>query len=89
MKGYEYEKGRYVVLEDEELKSLVPATSKEMQAVEFVRLSEIDPIFFETSYYVVPDEAGQRRILAVRSAARGGVRRAGAARAMSPAEHSW
>ena len=60
VKGYEYEKGRYVVLEDEELKSLVPETSKEMQVVEFVRLAEIDPIFFETSYYVVPDEAGQR-----------------------------
>jgi DNA end-binding protein Ku len=60
VKGFEYEKGHYVVLEDRELKALAPRTSKEMQIVEFVHLAEIDPIFFETSYYVTPDEAGQR-----------------------------
>ncbi len=60
VKGYEYEKGRYVVLEDDELKSLAVETSKEMQIVEFVRLAEIDPIFFETSYYMSPEEAGER-----------------------------
>jgi DNA end-binding protein Ku len=60
VKGYEYDKGSYVVLEDEELKSITPQTSKEMQIVEFVRLAEIDPIYFEASYYVHPEEAGQR-----------------------------
>jgi len=60
VKGFEYDKGRYVVLEDEELKTITPQTSKEMQIVEFVRLAEIDPIYFETSYYVHPEEAGQR-----------------------------
>ena len=60
VKGYEYEKGQYVVLEDEELKSIRPSTSKEMQIVEFVRMDEIDPIYLETSYYVSPDEAGER-----------------------------
>jgi DNA end-binding protein Ku len=60
VKGYEYEKGQYVVLEDEELKSIHPSTSKEMQIVEFVRMAEIDPIYLETSYYVSPDEAGER-----------------------------
>lgn len=60
VKGFEYEKGRYVVLEDEELKSIRPETSQEMQIVEFVNLNEIDPIYFETSYYVAPDEAGAR-----------------------------
>lgn len=60
VKGYEYEKGQYVVLEDDELKSLKPETSKEMQIVEFVRLAEIDPIFLETSYYLAPDEPGKR-----------------------------
>lgn len=60
VKGYEYGKGQYVVLEDEELERITPATSKEMQIVEFVNLVEIDPIYYETSYYVVPGEAGER-----------------------------
>jgi DNA end-binding protein Ku len=60
VKGYEFDKGQYVVLEDDELKSITPQTSKEMQIVEFVRLAEIDPIFFETSYYLAADEAGER-----------------------------
>lgn len=58
--GYEYEKGRYVVLDDEDIGGITPQTSKEMQVLEFVRLAEIDPIFFETSYYVAPDEPGER-----------------------------
>ncbi len=60
VKGFEYQKGQYVVLENAELKSLTAETSKEMQIVEFVRLAEVDPIFFETSYYLAPEEAGER-----------------------------
>jgi DNA end-binding protein Ku len=60
VKGFEFENGQYVVLEDEELRNIRPTTSKELQIVEFVRMAEIDPIFFETSYYVKPDEAGER-----------------------------
>jgi DNA end-binding protein Ku len=60
VKGYEYEKGRYVVLEADELKSLVPKTSPGMEIQEFVALADIDPVFFETSYYVSPEEAGRK-----------------------------
>ncbi len=60
IKGFEFEKGQYVVLEDEELKSITPQTSKEIEIVEFVKMAEIDPVFLETSYYVAPDEAGER-----------------------------
>jgi DNA end-binding protein Ku len=60
VKGYEYEKGRYVALEPEELKSLAPKTSSGMEIQEFVALSDIDPVYFETSYYVSPEEAGQK-----------------------------
>ncbi|HEX4771996.1 MAG TPA: Ku protein [Bryobacteraceae bacterium] len=60
VKGFEYEKDRYVVVEAEELKSIAPKTSTEMQIDEFVNLSEVDPVYFETSYYVVPEEAGQK-----------------------------
>lgn len=59
-KGYEYEKDHYVVVDPQELKQLAPKTSGEMQIAEFVRLDEIDPVFFETSYYLSPDEAGEK-----------------------------
>ncbi|MBV9611371.1 MAG: Ku protein [Acidobacteriaceae bacterium] len=60
VKGYEYEKGRYVAIEAEELKSLVSKTSSGMEIQEFVSLAEIDPVYFETSYYVTPEEAGEK-----------------------------
>jgi DNA end-binding protein Ku len=60
VKGYEYDKDRYVVVESEELKSIAPKTATEMEIQEFVQLSEIDPVYFETSYYVRPEEAGEK-----------------------------
>ena len=60
VKGYEYEKGQYVVLEDQELRTLVPQTSTEIQVAEFVRFQEIDPVYLETSYYVVPDQNAEK-----------------------------
>jgi DNA end-binding protein Ku len=49
VKGYEYEKGRYVVLDEQELRSVAPKTTTEMQIVEFVRFAEVDPLYLETS----------------------------------------
>jgi DNA end-binding protein Ku len=60
VKGYEYEKDRFVVVEKDELKSLAPKTSSGMEIQEFVSLAEIDPVYFETSYYVTPEEAGEK-----------------------------
>lgn len=60
VKGYEYSKDRYVTLTKEELAAITPKTAREMQIVEFVQLAEIDPIYFETSYYVSPDRGGER-----------------------------
>lgn len=60
VKGYEYEKGRFVALEQEELKSLAPKTSASMEIEEFVELAQVDPVYFETSYYVTPEEAGEK-----------------------------
>lgn len=60
VKGYEYEKDRFVVVEPEEIKSLAPKTSAGMEIQEFVALAEVDPVFFETSYYVIPEEAGEK-----------------------------
>ena len=60
VKGYEYEKDRYVVIEDEEVKKVAPASAKVMEILEFVKSDEVDPIYMETSYYMAPDEAGEK-----------------------------
>jgi DNA end-binding protein Ku len=60
VKGFEYEKNRFVALEPDELKDAAPTTSAAMEIQEFVQLVEIDPVYFETSYYVVPEEAGEK-----------------------------
>jgi DNA end-binding protein Ku len=60
VKGFEYEKDRYVVIEDEEVKKVAPATAKVMEIQEFVKADQVDPIYFETSYYMAPDEAGEK-----------------------------
>jgi DNA end-binding protein Ku len=60
VKGYEYRKDEYIVIEPEEIKKIEPKTAKTMEILEFVKASEVDPVFFESSYYMVPDEAGRR-----------------------------
>src|ERR1017187_5942713 len=60
VKGYEYEKDRYVVIEDEDVKKVAPQTAKVMEIQEFVKTDQVDPIYFETSYYMAPDEAGEK-----------------------------
>lgn len=60
VKGYEYEKDRYVVIEDEDIKKMAPNTAKVMEIMEFVKSSEVDPVYFESSYYMAPDDAGEK-----------------------------
>src|SRR5246127_4355990 len=60
VKGYEYEKDRYVVIEDEKIKKVAPQTAKVMEIQEFVKSDQVDPIYLETSYYMAPDEAGEK-----------------------------
>jgi len=60
VKGYEFRKGEYVVIEPEEIKKIEPQTAKTMEILEFVKSSEVDPVFFESSYYMMPEEAGRR-----------------------------
>jgi DNA end-binding protein Ku len=60
VKGYEYEKGRYVVVDDEDVKKVAPKTAKVMEIQEFVKADDVDPIFLESSYYMAPDEGGEK-----------------------------
>ncbi|MGZ6965438.1 MAG: non-homologous end joining protein Ku, partial [Acidimicrobiia bacterium] len=56
VKGYEIEKGRYVVVEKSELEALAPKASHTIEIEDFVDLDEIDPLYFDSPYYVLADE---------------------------------
>jgi DNA end-binding protein Ku len=56
VKGYETSKGKYVVVEEEELKAIAPPTANTMDIVQFVEDSAVDAIYFERSYYVSPGD---------------------------------
>jgi len=56
VKGYEVEKDRYVVVEDEELEKIAPPTATAMDILQFVSRDEVDPLFFESSYYIAAEE---------------------------------
>jgi DNA end-binding protein Ku len=58
--GYEVDEDKMVIVDREELKKLQYASSSTMEILQFVKLSDVDPIFFETSYFSVPEEAGRR-----------------------------
>ena len=60
VKGYEYEKDHYVVIDDEDIKKVAPRTAKVMEILEFVKADQVDPIYLESSYYVAPDEGGEK-----------------------------
>jgi DNA end-binding protein Ku len=60
VKGFEFRKGEYIVVEPEEIKKIEPRTAKAMEILEFVKAEEVDPIYFESSYYLMPEEAGRK-----------------------------
>jgi DNA end-binding protein Ku len=66
VKGYEFAKDQYVQFTEEELKALEGEASKMIDIVEFVPLAQVDPIYFEKTYYLGPDKGGEKayRLLA-------------------------
>lgn len=60
VKGYELGEGRYVTVTDDELASLDPAASRTIDLQEFVQQSEIDPVFYDAAYYLVPDPVAKK-----------------------------
>src|ERR1700740_1456849 len=58
VKGYEYEKDQYVLFTEEELDKIEPPSAHVMEILEFVKLSDMDPLYFDSSYYISPEEAG-------------------------------
>jgi DNA end-binding protein Ku len=60
IKGYEYEKDQYVLFNDEELDKIEPESARSMEILEFVKVDEIDPLYFDASYYVTPEDEGKK-----------------------------
>jgi DNA end-binding protein Ku len=60
VKGYEYEKDRYVVVEEGELAQISPRSSRVMEVLEFVPEAEVDAVYLDAFYYVAPERAGEK-----------------------------
>lgn len=60
VKGYEYERARYAVFTKEELDALRPASSHTLDILQFVPRDQIDPLYFQRSYYLAPEQAGAK-----------------------------
>ncbi|MBI5948541.1 MAG: Ku protein [Chloroflexi bacterium] len=60
VKGYEVAPEQYVVVSQEELDALAPQVTRGIEIEEFVDLDEIDPVYFESSYYLAPDKGGAK-----------------------------
>jgi len=68
VRGYEYEKGRYVTVTDDDLKAVRPEATQSVQIVEFVELDQINPMYFDTPYYLEPEKKGRHAYALLRDA---------------------
>jgi DNA end-binding protein Ku len=60
VKGFEYEKDKYVLIEPQDLKKIQPPSARAMEILNFAKASEIDPLLFDASYFVVPEDEGRK-----------------------------
>jgi DNA end-binding protein Ku len=60
VKGYEYESGRYVVIEDKDFEKANPKKAKTIDIIQFSKSEEIDPLLYEKPYYIVPAKGGEK-----------------------------
>ncbi|UNC93391.1 non-homologous end joining protein Ku [Candidatus Contubernalis alkaliaceticus] len=67
IKGYEFETGKYVVFDSEELERFPQGRSKTVDIVDFVNLEEIDPVYFDKTYYMAPGETGEKPYVLLRN----------------------
>jgi DNA end-binding protein Ku len=67
VKGYEIAKGRYIVVDPDELEPFMPVATKSIDLEEFVNLDEIDPVYFDTAYHLAPNETPKPYVLLARA----------------------
>lgn len=70
IRGYEYEPGRFVLIKDEDLEGLPIKTAKYIDIVDFIQISEVDPIYYDKTYYLWPEKGGEKPYLILRDAMR-------------------
>ncbi|MGO4886503.1 Ku protein [Anaerobacillus sp. MEB173] len=68
VKGYEYEPGKFVILEKEELDALAQEKSKSVEIIDFIDLKEVDPIYFNKSYFIGPNDNGEKAYMLLKKA---------------------
>lgn len=71
VKGYEYERGRFVVLDDDDFAAAAVQSSKTFEILDFVDATAVDPRYFETPYYITPAKGGEKPYALLREAIRG------------------
>ena len=67
-RGYEVEKGRFVIIEDADLEAIPDETTRTIDIIDFVDLKDIDPVYFDHSYFLGPEETGQKAYILLRKA---------------------
>jgi DNA end-binding protein Ku len=67
VKGFEVAKDRYIVVDPDELEPFIPAATKTVELEEFVDLTEIDPVYFDTAYYMAPGTTPKPYVLLARA----------------------
>lgn len=60
IKGYEYENDKYVIMTEDELEKIKTKKDKTIHIIQFVKLSEIDPIYYEKNYYAIPESGAEK-----------------------------
>src|SRR5436305_7284648 len=70
VKGYEYSKGKFVILDDEDFRAAAIESSKSIDILDFVKSEEIDPRYFETPHYLLPQKGGDKAYALLREAIR-------------------
>lgn len=70
VKGYEYAKGKFVVLDDEDFRAAAIESSKVIEIQDFVKTDEVDPRYFESPYYLLPQKGGEKAYALLREAIR-------------------
>ena len=70
VKGYEYSKGKFVVMEDEDFRAATVESSKTIDIQDFVKTEEVDPRYFESPYYLLPQKGGEKAYALLREAIR-------------------
>jgi len=68
VRAFEYQQGSFVIIDDEDLEKITPETRKTIEILDFVDLAEIDPIYFDKSYYLSPQDTGEKAYSLLRSA---------------------